>query len=168
MGEAARAHDFTKAVVLQPDDGASYWQPVPANGYVINKVVPENWDGPFSLGIQVVAPRSHIRRHIHDRHREVLFVWGGRGKAVVDGEEHGMQVGTVIALPAGVEHMFVNEGDEELKLLWILSPNGLEEFFRLIGRPRQPGEPPPPNFPRPANVLEIEAATVFKPGSTEA
>jgi mannose-6-phosphate isomerase-like protein (cupin superfamily) len=166
MADTAAAHDFTKGFVLQPDDGASYWQPVPANGYVINKVVPENWDGPFSLGIQVVAPRSYIRKHIHDRHREVLFVWGGRGKAVVAGEEHVMQVGTVIALPAGVEHMFINEGEEELKLLWILSPNGLEEFFRLIGRPRQSGEPAPPSFPRPENVLEIEAATVFKPGST--
>jgi mannose-6-phosphate isomerase-like protein (cupin superfamily) len=157
---------FAKGFVLQPEDGASYWQPVPANGYVINKLEPVNWDGPFSLGIQVVAPRSYIRRHIHDRHREVLFVWGGRGRAVIDGAEHVMQPGTVIALPMGVEHMFVNEGEEDLKLLWILAPHGLEEFFRQIGRPRRAGEPTPEPFARPHNVLEIEAATVFKPGST--
>lgn len=153
--------------VLQPEDGPSFWQPIPANGYVINKLQPENWDGPFSLGLQVVAPRSFIRRHVHDRHREVIFVWSGAGRAVIDGAEHAMQPGTVIGLPDGVEHMFANDGDEELKLLWILAPHGLEEFFRLIGRPRRPGEPAPDRFARPLNVLEIEAATVFKPGSTE-
>lgn len=160
--------DLTKGFVLQPEDGESYWQPVPANGYVINKLHPDNWDGPFSLGMQVVAPHSYIRRHIHDRNREVIFCWSGQGRAVVDGAEQAMQVGTVIGLPAGVEHMFINESDEELKLLWILAPHGLEEFFRLIGRPRQAGEPAPEPFPRPENVLEIEAATVFKPGSTSA
>ena len=40
-------------------------------------------------------------------------------------------------------------------------PNGLEDFFRLIGRPRTAGEPAPENFPRPENVLEIERQTVF-------
>ena len=147
--------DFAKGFVLQPEEGESYWQPVPANGYVVNKLQPENWDGPFSLGIQVVAPHSFIRRHVHDRNREAIFVWGGRGKAVVDGAEHPMQPGTVIGLPAGVEHMFVNESEEELRLLWILAPHGLEEFFRLVGRPRRAGEPTPEPFPRPADVLEI-------------
>jgi quercetin dioxygenase-like cupin family protein len=160
--------DFSKGFVLQPEDGDSYWQPVPANGYVINKLEPANWDGPFSLGIQVVAPHSYIRRHIHDRHREVIFCWGGHGKAVVDGSEHDMRAGTVVGLPAGVEHMFVNDADEALQLLWVLAPHGLEEFFRRIGRKRVAGEPTPEPFPRPADVLEIEAATVFKPGSTSA
>ena len=73
---------LNEGFVLQPEDGEGLWQPVPANGYVINKLVPDNWDGPFSLGLQVVAPNSYIRRHVHDRHREAIFVWGGRGRAV--------------------------------------------------------------------------------------
>ena len=31
----------------------------------------------------------------------------------------------------------------------------------VIGRPRRPGEPAPSPFPRPENVEEIEAQTVF-------
>lgn len=155
-----------EGLVLQLEDGPSYWQPVPANGHVTAKLTPANWDGPFSCGIQVVAPGGHIRRHIHDRHLEAVFVWGGQGRAVVDGVEHKLTVGTLVALPTGVEHMFINDGDEPLQLFWILSPHGIEEFFRLIGRPRSPGEPAPDPFPRPADVLEIEARTVFKPGST--
>ncbi len=156
-------NDLTKAVVLQPEDGDSYWQPIPANGHVINKLDPANWDGPFSLGLQFVAPNAYIRRHTHDRHKEVLFVWGGRGRAEVDGENYKLQPGTVIGLPAGVEHMLVNEGEEDLRFLWILAPHGLEEFFRQIGRPRRAGEDTPAPFPRPADVAAIEAATVFKP-----
>ncbi|MDQ0467924.1 cupin domain-containing protein [Labrys wisconsinensis] len=156
----------TQGFVLQLEDGPSYWQPVPANGHVTNKLVPANWDGPFSCGIQEVAPRSFIRKHIHDRHHEAIFVWGGEGKAVVDGIEHPMRTGTIVALPIGVEHMFINEGDEPLRLFWILSPHGIEAFFSQIGRPRTPGEPAPQPFPRPADILEIEARTVFKPGST--
>lgn len=153
---------FTEGLVLAPEDGRSFWQPVPANGYVTVKLSPENWDGPFSMGFQIVAPRSYIRKHAHDRNLEVLFVWQGRGTAVIDGREHPMTPGTMIMLPMNVEHTFINEEDEELKLVWIMSPHGLEEFFEAIGRPRQAGEPAPEPFPRPADVLEIEARTVFK------
>jgi len=156
----------TAGFVLGPEDGASYWQPVPANGYVINKLTAENWPGPFCTVVQIVAPHCHIRKHAHDRHHEMVFVWGGRGRALVDGVEHPMEPGTLIALPIDVEHMFINESDEPLKLLAILSPHGIEAFFAEIGRPRTAGEPAPDPFPRPANILEIEARTVFKPGST--
>ncbi|MGH7057740.1 MAG: hypothetical protein ACREFZ_07610, partial [Acetobacteraceae bacterium] len=66
-------------VVVQPEEGRSFWQPVPANGYALVKISPENWDGPFSMGVQVIAPRSHIRMHVHDRHHEVIFCWEGSG-----------------------------------------------------------------------------------------
>lgn len=153
--------------VLGPEDGTSYWQPVPANGHVINKLTGANWTGGFSAIVQEVAPKSYIRKHIHDRHHEMIFVWGGRGKVMVDGTEHPMETGTLVALPTGVEHMFINESDEPLKLFAVLSPHGLEDFFAEIGRPRTAGEPAPESFARPVNILEIEARTVFKPGSTE-
>lgn len=153
--------------VFQPEDGASYWQPVPANGHVVVKLTPKNWDGPFSCGVQIVAPHSYIRQHSHDPHREVVFCWGGRGTVVMAGEEHPMVAGTLVALPPHVEHIFRNDSSEDLKLLWLISPGGLEDFFQAVGRPRTPGEPTPPNFPRPADVLAIEARTVFKPSSAK-
>lgn len=149
--------------VLQPEDGASYWQPVPANGYAVVKVTPEVWDGPFSMGFQVVAPQGHVRSHQHDRNREVVMVWQGRGKAVIEGVEHAMVPGTIIVLPPDTEHSFINDGNEELRLVWIIAPHGLETFFAAIGRPRREGEKAPAPFPRPADVREIEARTVFKP-----
>jgi hypothetical protein len=45
--------------------------------------------------------------------------------------------------------------------MWVMVPAGLETFFKGIGKPRNAGDATPPNFPRPENVREIEAQTVF-------
>ena len=137
-------------LVMQPDDGPSFWQPEPANGYVSNRLSGENWQGAVSCGIQVVPRGSHVRKHAHDKHREIICVWQGSGKAIIDGCEYRMQPGTIIALPPDVEHSFVNDGVDELKFFWLIEPHGLEDFFRMIGRPRRAGEPAPDSFARPA------------------
>jgi hypothetical protein len=43
-------------------------------------------------------------------------------------------------------------------MMWIVAPHGLENFFKAIGRPRQPGEPAPEPFARPTDVVAIERA----------
>jgi hypothetical protein len=51
-----------RAVVMQPGDGPSYWQPVPANGHADPKLYPGNtgFDG-LSMGYQTIAPASRVR-----------------------------------------------------------------------------------------------------------
>jgi len=149
-------------VVVAPGEGKSFWQPVPANGYATVTLSPETWTGAFSMGVQVVAPHSYIRMHTHDRHDEAIFVWQGQGRAVVAGAEHRMEPGTTIGLPHNVEHSFINDSDAELRLVWVMAPHGLADFFAAIGRPRQAGQPAPAPFARPADVAAIEARTVFK------
>ncbi len=164
MNSSSAPAPLKQGLVIQPDEGKSFWQPTPANGYITIKLSPENWDGPFSMGMQSVAPGSYIRQHSHDKNHEVVFVWQGRGTVIVEGQEHPMVPGTFIALPTHVEHLFRNDSDtDDMKLVWLMAPHGLEDFFSAVGRPRIPGEPAPPNFARPDNVLEIEARTVFKP-----
>jgi hypothetical protein len=41
-------------------------------------------------------------------------------------------------------------------MLWVISPPGLETFFRAIGRPRAAGKPAPQPFDRPVDVVAIE------------
>ena len=58
-------NSFTKgtAIVLGPDDGKSFWQPLPSRGYVVNKFSPYTspYDN-FSIGIQVLEPGARVRR----------------------------------------------------------------------------------------------------------
>jgi len=74
-------------IALGPEDGDSFWQPLPSNGYVINKISPYNstYDA-FSTGLQVLEPGAHIRRHAHERSHELLFCYQGRGQADVRGQ----------------------------------------------------------------------------------
>jgi mannose-6-phosphate isomerase-like protein (cupin superfamily) len=151
------------AFVRQPDEGESFWQPVPANGYAEVRV--SKRDSPkiqgFSSGIQVIAPGCHIREHQHGAEQELLFFFEGRGKVLINGVEHPVRPGTTAYLGPWNKHKIVNDGQADLKMLWVLVPGGLEDFFQAIGRPRTPGEPAPAPFPRPENVEEIERDTVF-------
>jgi quercetin dioxygenase-like cupin family protein len=151
------------AIVCQPDKGESFWQPVPANGYAEVRVSKRNAPGikAFSSGIQVIAPGCHIREHQHDANEELLFFFEGTGKIAVNGEEHPVRPGTTAYLGPWNRHTIVNDSDGDLKMLWVLAPGGLEDFFAAIGRPRTPGEPAPEPFARPEDVAQIERDTVF-------
>lgn len=161
MDEAATAKRGA-AVVVQPGEARSYWQPVPANGYSDIHVAPDvTGSGTLSMGIQTIAPGCHIREHWHDRNEEVLHFIQGSGTAYVDGVAHPIRPGTTIYVGPWRKHKFVNTGEDEMKMLWVLSPPGLENFFAGIGRPRRPGEPAPAPFARPDDAAEIERRTVF-------
>ena len=145
------------AVVMQPGEGPSYWQPVPANGHADPKLFPANtgFDG-LSMGFQTVAPGARIREHSHGDQVELQICFRGRGRVLVDGAEHELVPGTACFLGHDVKHEIVNDSPDELVMLWIVSPSGLERFFEAIGRPRAEGEPAPTPFERPADVTQIE------------
>ena len=144
------------AVIVQPGEGPSYWQPVPANGHADPKLYPENtrFDG-LSMGFQSVAPGSRIREHSHDDQIELQICFRGKGRVVIDGESHELVPGTTCFLGYDVKHEIINETAEELVMLWVVSPPGLEHFFQAIGRPRA-DEPAPEPFARPTDVRSIE------------
>ena len=151
--ESARGH----AVVMQPGDGPSYWQPVPANGHADPMLYPDRTRFPgLSMGFQTVAPGSRVREHAHDDQIELQICFRGRGRVVVDGVSHDLVPGTACFLGPDVRHEVWNEGPDELVMLWVVSPPGLERFFQAIGQPRTPGEPAPAPFERPEDVVRIE------------
>jgi mannose-6-phosphate isomerase-like protein (cupin superfamily) len=149
-------------VVLGPEEGESFWQPLPSTGYIVNKLTPYNtpYDG-FSLGIQVLEPGAHIRRHAHERQHEVLFCYQGEGWAEVDGQRYDVRPETTILIGRAVQHEVQNTGGGPMRMLWMIAPAGLEDWFRAIGRPRRPGEVMQAPFERPADVAEVQARMRF-------
>lgn len=156
--------DYTKGVVIvrQPEDGTAFWQPLPSTGYVVNKINPYNspYDT-FSTGLQVLEPGAHIRRHAHERSHELLFCYRGVGQADIDGQLHDIRPETMILIGRGLQHKVTNTGEEQMRLLWYITPAGLEDWFAAIGRPRQAGEPLPAQFSRPDHVEMIQAQQRF-------
>ncbi len=151
------------ALVIAPDTAPSYWQPVPANGFVTNILNQTKVGGEtnFSLGTQTVAPQCFIREHTHSHNEEVIHLIEGRGIARIDGVDHPMERGTTVYVGRNVRHHFLNPNDEPMTFLVLMMPGGLDQFFSEIGRQRIPGQPAPEPFPRPSNIAEIEARTVF-------
>ena len=153
QADSIRGH----AVVMQPGDGPSYWQPVPANGHADPKLCPADtrFDG-LSMGFQTVAPGSRIREHSHGEQVELQVCFRGRGRVVVDGVSHDLVPGTACFLGYDVKHEIWNDSADDLVMLWVVSPPGLEHFFKAIGRPRAADEPAPAPFERPQDVVSIE------------
>ena len=146
-----------RAVVMQPGEGCSWWQPTPANGHADPKLVPSATGfGTLSMGYQTIAPGGRVRPHSHGAQAELQICFRGRGSVVVDTRSHPLVPGTACFLGPDVKHEIVNEGDGDLVMLWVISPAGLEDFFASIGRERTYGEPAPPPFERPPDVVAIE------------
>lgn len=144
--------------VIDPDEGDSYWQPVPHRGYMTVKVGPGVEGDPdpgFAFGIQVMPPGCHVREHGHARNTEVLFVYEGTGYAEIDGVRRGIGPGTTILLGKYCGHSIVNEGDCDMKFAWFFTPPGLDQVVRAMGVPRRLEDEPPTTFQRPVNIAEI-------------
>lgn len=86
----------------------------------------------FAMGLEEIDTNSEIPIHSHSEAEEIIFVFGGQGKAFVDDEVADLKPGTVIYIPPKVEHRFVNTGNEPLWITWTLSPPGFEKQIRQI------------------------------------
>ena len=153
MNKFAKGH----AIVIGPEEGESFWQPVPSTGFITSKITPYNspYDS-FSSGIQVLEAGSSVKQHAHERGHELIFVYEGSGYTEIDGERHELTQGSMMIVGRQVQHMVCNTGESKLKMMWVIFPPGLEDWFRAIGKPRMPGEDTPEPFERPKNVAAIQ------------
>ena len=149
---------LANGVVMQPDDGPTFWQPVPANGHAEPKLYPGNTNfDDVSLGYQTIAPKSRVREHSHSEQIEMLICFRGQGRIVLDGVSHDVVPGTTCFAGYDVKHEIINESeDEDLVMMWVITPAGLEDFFETIGQPRTTDQPTPEPFERPTDVVAIE------------
>ena len=110
-----------------------------------------------SMGFQTIAPGGRVREHSHGDQVELQICFRGKGRVVVDGQSHPLVPGTACFLGYDVRHELINESpQDDLVMLWVITPPGLEHFFEAIGRPRAAGDAAPAPFERPADVIAIE------------
>jgi mannose-6-phosphate isomerase-like protein (cupin superfamily) len=71
--------------------------------------------------LMCVQPGDDIGKETHDVDQVLVFV-EGRGEAYLDGEKSIVEEGSLVAVPAGALHNFINTGTRPLKLYTIYSP----------------------------------------------
>jgi quercetin dioxygenase-like cupin family protein len=83
----------------------------------------------LALGTQQVMVGTGIPIHRHFHMDEAFYVLGGGGIFILNDVRHSFEEGGTIFIPKNSWHGFVNP-DHELLLLWVVTPAGLDGFFR--------------------------------------
>jgi quercetin dioxygenase-like cupin family protein len=115
--------------------------------------------GNLALGTQQVKVGAGIPIHRHFKMDEAFYVLAGGGSFILNDVHHPFEEGGTIFIPKNSWHGFANP-DHELLLLWIVSPAGLDGFFRETCT--SPGVPPKQFTHDQINDIARKYATEFK------
>ena len=90
----------------------------------------EETGGRFALLEHTIPPRALAApMHTHEHEDEYSLVTAGRVGAQIGDDVVEAGPGDLIRKPRGVPHAFWNAGDEEARLLELISPAGFEAYF---------------------------------------
>jgi mannose-6-phosphate isomerase-like protein (cupin superfamily) len=136
--------DPSKVIHFEADEGPTIWF---AEGMYTFKATAETTNGALTFAEGSILPGDGPPPHYHEYTDEAFYVLSGELE-ILSGEETFMcgERGFVW-VPRGVRHRFFNRGIHPARLLFMLSPGGMDEFFTSIGTEPHPGEIPPPFTP---------------------
>jgi mannose-6-phosphate isomerase-like protein (cupin superfamily) len=98
--------------------------------------------GRFALVQHLFAPRALAAPlHRHHREDEYMYVLYGRIGVVVGDDEVVGEPGDLVFKPRDQWHTFWNAGEEPAAVLELISPAGLEQFFRWLDGLTEPPTP---------------------------
>jgi len=89
----------------------------------------------ITAGVVTLEPGRGHQRHNHPGVEEILYVIEGEGIQMVDlgkEERRTVRAGTMIHIPADIDHETSNTGDRPMKLLAVYSPPGPEALLRSL------------------------------------
>jgi quercetin dioxygenase-like cupin family protein len=109
------------------------------HGNIFIKAGAANGSNNLAFGTQQVTRGAGIPVHRHLGADEAFCVLEGSGAVTLNDVRHPFEKGATIFIPRNTWHGFENP-DHELLLLWIMTPAGLDGFFRETCSP--PGAPP--------------------------
>ena len=77
----------------------------------------------MQLVLMTLQPGEDIGQETHDEHDQFIRIEAGTGVARLNGKETQLEDGSIVVIPAGVEHNIVNTStDEALRLYTLYSP----------------------------------------------
>jgi len=75
------------------------------------------------LVLMSLRPKEEIGMEVHSDNDQFFRIEKGQGKCIIDGNDHSLEDGVAIVVPAGAQHNIINLSEtEELKLYTIYSP----------------------------------------------
>ena len=97
--------------------------------------------GRYTVLEQVTPPGWGPPRHIHSREDEILYILEGSYELHVGHERRTVSAGASAILPRGIPHGFRNVASTNSRLLCVIAPGGLEEYFLAVAKCSPPPNP---------------------------
>src|SRR5580704_8895971 len=111
----------------------------------------------------VVGPPSRCSgppRHIHSCEDEIFYILDGSYELHVGDERRTVSAGASAILPRNIPHGFRNVASTPSRLVFVITPGGLEEYFLAVAKCS-----PPPNPAQLAELARPFGLTLLPPGA---
>jgi quercetin dioxygenase-like cupin family protein len=122
--------------------GTAYWGPRELMTFLITS---EESGGTIFMSEIAVAPGGGTTPYIHHHEDEAFRVLEGTLTIQVGGDTITASDGDFAFLPRGIAHSFKNVGDCGAKALVLITPAGLEGFFKEVFEPATDRSAVPPS-----------------------
>lgn len=119
-------------LLLNQGEGNSFW--VLGDLYTF-KVTGKQTNGSFTVVEQIIQPQSGPPPHVHHREDEAFYVLEGKFLFLSGDKSSIFEGGSFVYIPKGTLHTFKNIDEQPGRLMVIITPAGLEDFFYAIGTP---------------------------------
>ena len=128
-------------------------------GNIFIKIGSATGSNNLAVGTQQLPVGAGVPIHRHFQMDESFYVLEGSGILILNDVRHPFDKGGTIFIPRNSWHGFANP-DHEVLLLWIVSPAGLDGFFRETCNP--PGVPPKQLTREQVNEIARKYGTEFR------
>jgi quercetin dioxygenase-like cupin family protein len=118
------------------------------------KALGQNTQGQYALMEIACNPEVIPPPHIHRHQDEAYYMLEGEVEFYLDSQTSLATPGTFVYSPKGQKHSFKNTGKTIARMLYWITPAGLEMFFAEVGKPvAAPLNPPVPDRAAIAKLL---------------
>jgi quercetin dioxygenase-like cupin family protein len=115
-------------------------------------------NGEFAIMDFLIPPGGGPGPHAHADFQESFYVTEGEVEVKSEAGTYIAKKGSFVTIPkGGIVHQFKNKTNEVAKMICVVVPSGLEEFFMAVGKPVEPGILLPPAPMDPEAIKKIQA-----------
>jgi mannose-6-phosphate isomerase-like protein (cupin superfamily) len=117
-------------IIVNEDDAPFQIQEPPHKRTLKVLISPAMHEEVSSLAVGLtILPSSSTSNWANHEEGELFYVVFGNGKIKIENELYPLRPGTTIWVDPFQYHQLINDTENTIKLLWVLSPPGLESDF---------------------------------------
>jgi mannose-6-phosphate isomerase-like protein (cupin superfamily) len=132
-------------LIRRPDEGLAWWW---FNSLTLVKAGASETGGRLTVLDVTEPPHEQVPLHVHHREDESFYILDGSAEFVIGDLTVGAKAGDFLYGPRGIPHRYT-VGADGCRMLFILTPGGLDEMVAGMSQPAERLELPAPSDEEP-------------------